>query len=154
MSLINAQEEHGHQQSRNEIGFGILALYSLGHDDLGIGVHLHYFRTLKLNSKWSLGGGIEQAWIDGCHINVGTGVKYQLFDRLSLGLMPGVTIFSHNKTEVAYQHEYPKVRFTLHYELAYELFHWEHFHLGIACDYSQTKDDSHVAGGIHIAFCF
>jgi len=153
MPFIHAQE-HNHEHARNEIGFGGVAIYSFGHESWGSGAHLHYFRTLGLHSKWSLGGGFEQVWGIGSHFNVGAGVKYQLLNRLSLGLIPGVTFFSHNETDVDHRHEQRETQFTTHFELIYELFHFSHFHIGTVLDYSLTKDDSHAGLGIHAAFCF
>ena len=157
VSFIHAQEhehEHEHEHLRNEIGLGSGALYSLGHETWGVGTHLHYFRTLGMHSKWSLGGGVEQVWGIGSHFNVGAGVKYQLFNRMCLSLAPGITFFSHNEIEAHRRHKSQKTWFTTHFELIYDLFHWEHFHVGTVFDYSLTKDDSHVALGIHTAFCF
>ncbi len=148
-------QEHEHEHSRNEIGFSGGALYSFAHHTWGGGMHLHYFRTLGLHSKWSLGGGIEQAWVDGSHFNIGAGIKYQLFNRLSIGILPGVTFFTHNETESHDDHESSNsAQFALHFELVYDLFHWDRFHMGPALDYSWTKDDSHAMIGIHAAFCF
>ena len=144
-------EHRGHEHSRNEIGFSGGVLYGFGHNEWGSGLHLHYFRTLKPNSKWALGGGIEQAWVDGSHFNVGVGAKYQIFDRLSISTLPGVSFFSHKETDVL---EAQKALFTLHFELVYDIFHWEKFHLGAVADYSLTKIDRHGMLGIHAAYCF
>ena len=154
--LIHAQE-HGHDEhehSRNEIGFSSGALYAFGHHEWGGGVHLHYFRTLGLHSKWSLGGTTELAWADGNHFNVGAGVKYQLFSRLGVSLFPGVTFFSNHETEAHHTHQPRKAHFALHFEGVYDLFHWDNFHMGTVVDYSRTKNDSHSMIGIHAAFCF
>ena len=154
--FIHAQE-HGHdrhEHSRNEIGISGGALYSFGHREWGGGAHLHYFRTLGLHSKWSLGGSTELAWVDGNHFNLGAGVKYQLFDRLSIALFPGVTFFSHHGNEEHHTHQPRKAQFTFHFELVYDLFHWDNFHLGTVFDYARTKHDSHAMIGIHAAFCF
>ncbi len=153
VALTYAQD-HGHEHSRNEIGLSGGALYAFDHEVWGGGVHLHYFRTLGLHSKWSLGGSVEQAWIDGNHFNISAGVKYQLFDRLSIGVLPGVTFFSHDEADIHDTHESENARFTLHFELVYDLFHWDRFHLGPAFDYSWTKNDSHAMIGIHFAYCF
>ena len=149
VSMIHAQE-HRHEHARNEIGIGSGALYSIGHKEWGVGTHAHYFRTLTLHSKWSLGGSLEQVWGIGSHLNVSAGIKYQLFERLSLALYPGVTFFSHKD----HLHKKREARYTTHFELIYDLFHWEHFHIGTVLDYSLTKGDSHIALGLHAAFCF
>ena len=47
-------EHHAHEHSRNEIGFSGGVLYAIGHKEWGSGLHVHYFRTLKPHSKWSL----------------------------------------------------------------------------------------------------
>ena len=153
VSFIYAQE-HGHEHSRNEIGFSGGLLYAFGHKEWGGGLHLHYFRTLKVNSKWSLGGGIEQAWVDGNHFNVGAGIKYQLLDRLSISALPGTSFISHNDTDKHGENEPRKTLFTLHFELVYDLFHWDNFHLGTVIDYSWKKSDQHAMLGIHAAYCF
>ena len=150
----NENEHHKHEHLRNEIGFSGGALYAFGHNEWGSGVHLHYFRTLGLHSKWSFGGGFEQAWVDGSHFNVGVGVKYQLFDRMSISSLPGVTFLSHKDTDMHNAHEVQKTLFSLHFELVYDLFHWENFHLGTVFDYSWKKNDPHMMLGIHAAFCF
>ena len=154
--FIHAQEhEHDeHEHSRNEIGFSAGSLYSLGHKEWGAGVHLHYFRTLGLHSKWSLGGAFEFARVDGNHFNIGVGVKYQLFNRMSIGALPGVTFLSHNDADTNDVHKHRKALFTVHFELVYDFFHWEKFHLGPVLEYSWKKGDAHAMIGIHAAFCF
>ena len=153
LESIYAQENehHTHEHSRNEIGFSGGALYAFRHNEWGCGLHLHYFRTLKPHSKWSLGGGIEQTWVDGTHFNIGIGVKYQIFDRLSISGLPGVSFISHKETDT---HEPHKTLFTLHFELVYDIFHWNKFHLGTVFDYSWGKIDRHAMFGIHTAYCF
>ena len=152
--LFIHEQQHEHEHSRNEIGFSGGALYAFGHDEWGGGLHLHYFRTLKLHSKWSIGASIEHAWADGNHFNTGAGVKYQLFDRLSISALPGISFISHNKTDTHSANEPRKTLFSLHFELVYDLFHWENFHLGTVLDYSWEKSDQHAMLGIHAAFCF
>jgi len=154
--IIYAQEHehHKHEHARNEIGFSGGVLYALGHNEWGDGLHLHYFRTLGLHSKWSLGGGMEQAWTDGSHFNIGAGVKYQLLERLSVSALPGVSFISHIETDTQSAHEPQKMLFTLHFELVYDFFHWNKFHLGTVLDYSWTKSDLHSMLGIHVACCF
>jgi len=150
-------QEHGHDEhehSRNEIGFSGGALYSFGHYEWGVGAHLHYFRTLGLHSKWSLGGSTEFAWAEGNHFNIGAGVKYQLFNRLSIASFPGMTFFSHHEVEAHYKHLFRKAQFALHFELVYDLFQWDNFHVGTVFDYARAKNDSHAMIGIHAAFCF
>jgi len=155
MPFVYTQEHGhgGHEHSRNEIGFSGGPLYSFEHKEWGAGIHLHYFRTLGLRSKWSLGAGIEHAWVDGNHFNVSAGVKYQLLERMSIAALPGITFLSH-KSDEHNMHETNKSLFTLHFELVYDIFHWEKFHLGPVFDYSWTKNDSHAMLGIHAAFCF
>ena len=153
--IYTQEHEHNrHEHLQNEIGFSSGVLYAFGHKEWGYGTHLHYFRMLGMHSKWSLGGSIEHACVDGNHFNVGAGVKYQLFDRLSISALPGVTILSHNGTETHNTHDLRKALFSLHFELVYDLFHWEKFHLGTVLDYSWEKNDSHTMLGIHAAFCF
>ena len=142
-----------HEHSRNEIGFSTGALYAFEHKEWGVGIHLHYFRTLKPHSKWSLGGGFEQAWVDGSHFNVSAGAKYQLLNRMSIALLPGITFLSHNETDDT-RKLHPKCFFALHSELVYDLLHWKNFHIGVVIDYSWTQIESHAMIGIHSAFCF
>ena len=144
-------ERHSYEHARNEIGFSGGALYAFRHNEWGSGLHLHYFRILKPHSKWSLGGGIEQAWVDGTHFNIDAGIKYQIFDRLSISALPGVSFISHKETDT---HDPQKTLFTLHFELVYDIFHWDKFHLGTVFDYSWGKIDVHTMLGIHAAFCF
>lgn len=147
-------EHHAHEHSRNEIGFSGGVLYAIGHNEWGSGLHLHYFKTLKLYSKWSLGGGIEQALVDGSHFNVSAGVKYQIFDRLSVSALPGMSFISHKEIDTHDTHEPKKALFTLHFELVYDIFHWNKFHLGAVLDYSWERNDQHAMIGIHTAYCF
>ena len=156
VSVIYAQEHSNdeHEHARNEIGVSSGALYAFGHNKWGGGAHIHYFRTLGFHSKLSLGGSFEQAWVDGRHFNLGAGVKYQLFNRLSIATFPGITFFSHKQTDMHDTHEPQNNRFTLHFELVYDLFHLENFHAGMVLDYSLLKSDSHAMIGIHAAFCF
>ena len=156
VSNTYAQEhsEHPHEHSRNEIGISGGALYAFGHHEWGSGAHIHYFRMLGVHSKWSLGGSFEQAWAEGSHFNMGAGVKYQLFNRLSISIFPGVSFFSHKNADEHNVYKSQKNRFTLHFELVYDIFHWENFHAGMVLDYSFQKNDSHAMTGIHVAFCF
>jgi hypothetical protein len=150
-------QEHSHathEHSRNEIGLSTGVFYALEHKAWGSGVHLHYFRTLNPHAEWSLGGSLEQAWVDGGHFNLSAGVKYQLFTRMSIALLPGVTFFSHDETDTHDTHKPEKGLFAIHSELVYDLFSWKNFHLGTVIDYSWTKNDSHIMLGIHTAFCF
>jgi len=150
-------QDHGHSEhahERNEIGVSGGALYAFGHDEWGGGAHIHYFRSVGARGKWSLGGSFEQAWVDGSHYNLGVGVKYQLFNRLSIATFPGVTFFSHKENDEHAAHEQLNNRFTLHFELVYDLFYWNDFHFGTVLDYSLLKNDSHAMIGIHAAFCF
>ena len=156
VSFLHAQEHghHEHEHARNEIGLSSGALYSLGHHEWGSGVHLHYFRTLGLHSKWSLGSSTEWAWAGGNHFNVSAGAKYQLFNRLGMSLFPGVTFFPYHEAAMHHTHKPQKAHFALHAELVYDLFYWDDFHIGTVIDYSWTKDDSHAMIGVHAAFCF
>ena len=154
--FVHAQEhghEHdGHKHLRNEIGISGGAFYSYEHREWGSGIHMHYFRTMGLHSNWSLGASLEQAWVDGNHVNVGIGIKYQLFTRLNIATFPGVTFFSHG--DEGHDHSSLPAKFTLHFELVYDLFHWDNFHFGPVIDYSWSKNHSHSMIGIHAAFCF
>jgi len=150
---MNAQE-HGHSYERNEVGVSGGALYGFGHNEWGSAIHLHYFRTLGLHSKWSLGGGIEQAWVDGKHFNIGAGVKYQLLPRLSIASLPGITFISHSEADTHYAHKHKKALFALHFELVYDLFQWNDYHFGAVLDYAWKKSDPHAMIGVHAAFCF
>lgn len=148
-------QEHEHVHGRNEIGFSGGAIYSFDHDVWGGGIHVHYFRTIGKHGKWSLGGSIEQVWAEGGHFNVSAGGKYQITDRLSIGVLPGLTFFESDESDSHNGHDsLGDPRFALHFELVYDLFHWERFHMGPAIDYSWTKDDSHMMIGIHAAFAF
>ena len=133
-------QHHDHLHSENEIGLSSSAVYSPDHKEWGTGIHVHYFRMLSPHSKWSLGGGIEGVFADDKHFSFNAGVKYEVINRLSISLLPGIL--------------FVKPSFSLHTEIVYDLFHWENFHLGTAIDYSWSKDDSHFAVGIHAAYCF
>ena len=151
----HAQDHHGHHHQRNEIGLSAGALYAIDHSEWGVGVHLHYFRTLADHSRWAVGGFAEQAWIGDSHTSLGAGVKFEPVRRLYLGAFPGVTFAKHEEEHDGHTHdESGGTRFSLHFEVGYDLFHWEQFHLGPVFDYSWAKRDSHIMIGIHAAFCF
>ena len=151
VQISYSQHHEHHEHLRNEIGFSGGALYDFGHREWGGTIHLHYFRTLNLHSKWSLGASLEQAWVNGAHFNVGAGLKYQILDKLSLSALPGISFVSHNETHT---HQQPKALFNLHFELVYDFFHWDKFHLGTVLDYSWSKRDSHSMLGFHAALGF
>ena len=150
---LTAQEHH---HSRNEVGISPGVIYSPSHDNWGFGVHAHYFRTLGDHSPWALGASLEQVSAHGSHWTVSAGAKYQLLDRLNLAVMPGVTFFKHqHEAEHEDGHEHTnKAQFSVHFELVYDLIHWEHFHLGPAFDYSWSMHDKHFMLGVHCAFGF
>lgn len=162
-TAINAQElgheahNHGHEaheHSRNEIGLSSGALFAFDHKEWGGSVHIHYFRTLSPQSKWSLGGSLEQAWVDGSHFNISVGGKYQIFNRMSIAILPGLTFISHKDEVTQDLSNQAKGLLSIHSELIYDLFYWEDFHLGAAIDYSWEKNDSHSMLGIHAAYSF
>ncbi len=142
-------QEHNHEHARNEIGLSTGAIYAPNDNMWGVGAHIHYFRTLCPNSKWSIGGSFEEVWTEGNHFSIGAGVKYEVLENLEIGLLPGVTFLKHEDSGENY-----KAHFSLHAEVVYNLFHWDHFHLGPAIDYSWLQGDSHIMLGVHAAFCF
>ena len=147
-------QEHEHEHARNEIGISPGITYSPSHKEWGFGVHAHYFRTLGEHSPWALGGSIEQVSSHGSHWTISAGGKYEIFDRLNIGVMPGVTFFHHTH-EHAEEHEHTsKAQFSMHFELGYDLIHTKHFHFGPAIDYSWTRHDNHLMLGIHCAYGF
>lgn len=152
---IQAQE-HGHSHARNEIGLSPGATYSPSHHNWGFGLHAHYFRTLSEHSPWALGGSLEQVYAHGSHWTISAGAKYALFDKLNLAVMPGVTFFKHDDGhEHAEEHEHTaNARFSIHFEVGYDLIHLEHFHFGPAIDYSWSRHDNHFMLGIHCAYAF
>ena len=157
---ISAQDNHhSHEHLLNEIGLNMGATYSHQHREWGTGVHVHYFRTLKPHGKLALGGSLEQVWSDGDHYNISAGIKYMATHRLSLGIMPGVTFLKHkhdhNDEDGHEDHSSEReTKFAMHFEIVYDLFHFDRFHLGPAADYSWAKGDSHYMIGIHAAYCF
>jgi len=155
---LQAQEHHGHHHARNEIGLSGGAIYSFDHSSWGGGLHFHYYRTFGDHSKWSFGAMAEQVWVDGGHTTLGAGIKYQISDRFSVGVLPGITFLKHDEHEDhgdhSHSHSENKTQFSMHFELVYDLFHWEKFHLGPVVDFSWSKDDSHGMIGVHAAFTF
>ncbi len=145
---LSAQEHH-HSHARNEVGLSTGAIYAPNDKMWGVGAHIHYFRTLSEHSKWALGGSFEEAWAEGNHFSIGAGVKYEVIERLELGLLPGITFLKHEEGESGYS-----THFSLHVEAVYVLFEWKHFHLGPAIDYSWLKGDTHFMLGVHAAFSF
>lgn len=149
-------QEHNHDHPRNEIGISPGITYSPSHKEWGFGIHTHYFRTLGEHSPWALGGSIEQVSSHGSHWTISAGAKYEIFDRLNIGVMPGVTFFHHTH-EAGHdaEHEHTnKAQFSMHFELGYDLIHTKHFHFGPAIDYSWTRHDNHLMLGIHCAYGF
>ncbi|MGL5546958.1 MAG: hypothetical protein ACRDCS_08170, partial [Tannerellaceae bacterium] len=55
----SAQENenfHIHEHGQNEIGLSFGPSYSFEHNEWKASAHLHYFRSIKPESKWALGG--------------------------------------------------------------------------------------------------
>ena len=138
--------QHYVPQLRNEIGISAGALYSPDHKEWGQTAHIHYFRSISYRSNWSLGGLVEQAWLDGTHLTFAAGVKYKL-DHFDFSLLPGVKFLNHDYSD-------KKTLFSLHFEAVYDLFHWGKLHLGPAVDYAWAKNHTHFMIGIHGAFGF
>ena len=142
----------------NEIGISAGALYSSDHKEWGATAHIHYFRAISPYSSWSLGGGVEHAQLDGSHWTFAAGIKYELFDHFSFSVLPGVKFLNHdysdNNNMTGNTEPEKKTLFSLHFEVVYDLFHWERFHLGPAIDYAWAKNHSHFMVGIHGAFSF
>ena len=130
----------------NEIGISAGTIYSPNHEEWGKAAHIHYFRTISRSGSWSLGGSVEQAWIDGSHWAFAAGVKYQL-DHFSLGVLPGVMLLNHDNAE-------KKTLFSIHSEIVYDLIHLQKFHLGPAIDFAWAKNHTHLMFGIHGALSF
>lgn len=152
-------QEHEHIHARNEIGISPGATYSPSHKSWGLGIHAHYFRTLSDHSPWALGGSLEQVFLHGNHWTIGAGARYEIFERLNISVMPGITFFSHNEEHNHAAHgendSHPSsVQFSTHFEIAYDLIELEHFHFGPAIDYSWSNHDSHFMFGIHCAYGF
>lgn len=153
-------QEHGHSHARNEIGISPGATYSPSHETWGFGIHAHYFRTLSEHSRWAIGGSVEQVSSHGSHWSLSVGPKYQLLDRLSVAVMPGITFFKHDEdghdhdAHAADDSHDARRRFSLHTELVYDLIHLDRFHLGPTVDYSWSKNDSHFMIGVHCAYSF
>ena len=148
VTLLGAQhQDHSHVHSKNEIGISGGSVYSIKHEEWGVGTHIHYFRTLGDHSKWSVGGEFESIWTDDHHFSIGGGVKYQILENWSLSLLPGITFYKHDTAKY-------ESCFSLHFETAYDLFYWKNLHFGPALDYSWSKEDTHVSIGLHAAYCF
>lgn len=154
-TYVAQAQSHSHHHARNEIGVSAGPFYAIDDKSWGSGVHLHYFRSLGNHSRWAVGGFLEQAWSDENHFSVGVGVKFEVIERLHLGVSPGVSFGKHSHGDLHDHHdESTKARFAMHMELVYDLFEWKKFHVGPVVDYSWSKDDSHVALGVHAAYCF
>lgn len=161
LSPIKAKaQEHEHSHARNEIGISPGATYSPSHKTWGFGIHAHYFRTLSEHSRWAVGGSVEQVSSHGSHWSLSVGPKYQILDRLSVAVMPGITFFKHDddghdpETHAADDSHDARRRFSLHTELVYDLIHLDHFHLGPTVDYSWSRNDAHFMIGVHCAYSF
>ncbi len=148
-------DDHEEHHGLNEVGVSGGAIYDFDHNRWGGGMHLHYFRKLGERSRWSFGGGLEQVWDDGHHFTIGLGAKFEAIERLELGVMPGVTFFSHEDAHDDHYHG-SDAQFSLHFELVYDLLHWRWLHVGPTLDYSwvPAAGDSHVMLGGHAAVCF
>ena len=144
--------KHPERYPYNEIGISAGALYSPDHKEWGETVHIDYFRAISPYSSWSFGGGVEYARLDGSHWTFAAGVKYEPFDHFSFSVLPGIKFLNHGNSDNAESGK--NTLFSLHFEVVYELFRWEKFHLGPAIDYSWAKNHSHSMLGIHGAFSF
>ncbi len=149
-TAISYAHDHNHKHPANEIGISYGASYCPEHKEWGSGCHIHYFHTLPSHEKWSLGGGLETVWSDGAHYNISAGVKYEIIEDLSLGVLPGVTFLKHEEDKTSSY----KSQFAIHGELVYALLQLGAFHLGPAIDYSWTKHDAHFMFGVHFAYGF
>lgn len=155
--VYSAAQEYAHTHGRNEIGISPGVTYSPSHHSWGMGIHVHYFRTLTNHSPWALGGSVEQVFSHGTHWTISAGGKYELVDRLNVAVMPGITFFRHSSNEHHHEtgHEHTdNTQFSIHIELGYDLIHSKHFHFGPAIDYSWTRHDNHLMLGIHCAYAF
>ena len=149
-----ASQEHQHAHARNEIGISPGVTYSPSHREWGFGIHAHYFRTLGEHSPWALGGSIEQVSSHGSHWTLSAGGKYEIFDKLNVAVMPGITFLHHKEDGHEDEPHTRNAQFSIHFEVGYDLIHLEHFHLGPALDYSWSKHDSHWMLGVHCAYAF
>lgn len=155
-----ASQEHNHVHARNEIGISPGVTYSPSHENWGFGTHVHYFRTLGAHSPWALGGSVEGTFTHESHWTLSAGAKYQILDRLNLAVMPGITFLGHHGDEHPHDARHAdekqgvQLKFSIHFELVYDLIHWEHFHLGPAIDYSWSRNDTHFMLGVHFAYAF
>ena len=158
MSIFNiskAQYNHDHHHSRNEIGLSSGGIYSLEHKSWGKGMHLHYYRTFNEHSKWSFGVMSEYVRTHDAHFTFGAGIKYQPFENLGIAVLPGMTFLQHEHDDEHSNHRHDeKIKFSVHFELIYDLLHWGNFHLGPVVDFSWSKNDAHGMIGIHAAYCF
>jgi len=151
--FVFAQDKCHHTHDRNEIGFGFGTIYIIGDKVWGQGMHLHYFRSVKPDSRFSWGCGLEQIWAkEERHFSINAGVKYELFEKFDLGVMPGVTFCKHSGDGPGSGVRHS--RFSLHFEAAYNLFNWGNFHLAPVVDFAWSRGDSHLMPGLHIAYCF
>jgi len=131
---------------RNEIGISAGAIYSPNHEEWGTAANIHYFRTVSNRSRWSLGGSIEQAFIDGSHWTFAAGVKYQI-NYFGLSVMPGVKFLNYDYSE-------KETLFSLNAEITYDLLRWYKFSLAPAVNYAWAKNYSHIMFGARGAFRF
>lgn len=161
---LSAQEEshHGHHHHpRNEIGISPGATWAPTHEVWSVGIHAHYFRLLTPHSKWAWGAGVEYVGGEGTHTTLMAGIKWMPIHRLTLAVMPGVTLFKHHDHEdgphrsgETHANEKFRARISGHFELAYELIHYKNFHFGPAVDYALMRGDSHFMAGFHFAYGF
>lgn len=163
-------QEHHHKtsdpmachMSRNEIGLSGGALYGPAHGEWGGGAHLHFFRTLRPQSRWAWGAMAGADWMkDGTHLTLGAGMRYALPWRMEVSLMPGLALARHDMDGMdaheGHDHGSPandkyKAYFATHAEWVWHALAIGRFHLGPAIDYSWMKDDSHLMLGLHGAW--
>ncbi|MGL5704014.1 MAG: hypothetical protein ACRDD6_01755 [Tannerellaceae bacterium] len=157
----SAQENekfHIHEHGQNEIGLSFGPSYSFEHNEWKASAHLHYFRSIKPESKWALGGSLESVFGEGQHYNVSAGVKYTPIPHIHVAIMPGVnfTKENHNHTEELAQahHNQFKAAFAVHGEIVADLLIIGKFHVGPTLDFSWSKGHTHIMPGLHTAYSF
>jgi hypothetical protein len=151
-SQLNAQEDQhdhkhhhtDHSDPTNEIGGAVGLVYDFTEEVSGLGLHLHYTRTLKGKlDKLGIGGGFEAVFLEHTHYNLSVMAVFRPVHPFWISLGPGIAYFTEEK----------QYRASLHVETGYE-FELKAVHIGPMLEYAFAGGDHHFMIGLHIGFPF
>ncbi len=145
ITTVSAQEhdykDDAHEFA-NEIGAGLGVVKHIGEERLGMGLHLHYLRSLGKRQLFSIAPGVEKIFGEHSHTSLSIGFGIRPIHPLLISIAPGLT-FGHEDS----------MSYSGHLEMVYE-FEIGVIHLGPLIEYGFTRDHSHFTVGIHAGIGF